>query len=69
MSIIELDRRAMNVTAGIIPLSTPEQLDNPTPCERWLLRDLLGHIIGQYHGSLRPPRVSRRAWRRSALAG
>lgn len=50
MNIRGLDRRAMTVTAGIIPLITPEQLDNPTPCERWLLRDLLVHIIGQYHG-------------------
>lgn len=50
MNIRELDRRAMNVTAGIIPLITAEQLDNPTPCERWMLRDLLAHIIGQYHG-------------------
>jgi len=50
MNIRELDRRPMNVTAGIIPLITPEQLDNPTPCERWLVRDLLANIIGQYHG-------------------
>jgi uncharacterized protein (TIGR03086 family) len=50
MDIRELDRRAMDVTAGIIPLITTDQLDNPTPCERWLLRDLLAHIIGQYHG-------------------
>lgn len=50
MNIRELDRRAMTVTAVVIPLITAEQLDNPTPCERWLVRDLLAHIIGQYHG-------------------
>ncbi len=50
MNIRELDRRAMTVTAGIVPLITPEQLDNSTPCERWMLRDLLAHIIGQYRG-------------------
>ncbi|HEV2886538.1 MAG TPA: TIGR03086 family metal-binding protein [Jatrophihabitans sp.] len=50
MDIRELDRRAMDVTAGIIPLVTPQQWDNPTPCAGWLVRDLLAHIIGQYHG-------------------
>ncbi|MEO6503027.1 MAG: TIGR03086 family metal-binding protein [Jatrophihabitantaceae bacterium] len=50
MNIRELDRRAMDVTAGIVSHLTPEQLDAPTPCEGWLVRDLLAHIIGQYHG-------------------
>jgi uncharacterized protein (TIGR03086 family) len=50
MDIRELDRRAMAVTAGIVSQITPDQLDNPTPCAGWLLRDLLAHIIGQYHG-------------------
>jgi uncharacterized protein (TIGR03086 family) len=50
MDIRELDRRAMGVTAEIIPAITPAQLDNPTPCGQWLLRDLLAHIVGQYHG-------------------
>jgi len=50
MDIRELDRRAMAVTAGLVPRITPQDLDNPTPCAGWLLRDLLAHIIGQYHG-------------------
>src|ERR1700712_2457627 len=50
MEIRELDRRAMDVTARIVPLITPEHYDHPTPCEGWLVRDLLAHIIGQYHG-------------------
>src|ERR1700712_3451901 len=50
MEIRELDRRAMDVTARIVPLITPDQWDNPTPCEGWLVRDLLAHVIGQYHG-------------------
>jgi uncharacterized protein (TIGR03086 family) len=50
MDICELDRRAMDVTAGIVARITPEQWDDPTPCGRWLVRDLLAHIIGQYHG-------------------
>jgi uncharacterized protein (TIGR03086 family) len=50
MDIRELDRRAMRVTAEIIAGIRPAQLDNPTPCGQWLLRDLLAHIVGQYHG-------------------
>src|SRR3712207_5144055 len=50
MDIRELDRRAMDVSAGIVAVITPDQLDNPTPCQGWLLRDLLAHILGQYHG-------------------
>lgn len=50
MDIRELDRRAMEVTAGILARIAPEQWDNPTPCAGWLVRDLLAHIIGQYHG-------------------
>jgi uncharacterized protein (TIGR03086 family) len=50
MDIRELDGRAMDVTAGIVSLVTPDQLDNPTPCAQWRVRDLLAHIVGQYHG-------------------
>lgn len=50
MDIRELDRRAMSVTAQIMPGITPAQMGNPTPCGRWRLRDLIAHIIGQYHG-------------------
>lgn len=50
MDIRVLDRRAMGVTTEIISGITPAQLDSPTPCGQWLLRDLLGHILGQYHG-------------------
>ena len=50
MDIRELDRRAMGVTAGLIAGITSAQLDSPTPCGQWLLRDLLAHIVGQYYG-------------------
>ncbi len=50
MDIRELDRRAMGVTARLISGLDPAQLGSPTPCERWLLADLLAHIVGQYHG-------------------
>jgi uncharacterized protein (TIGR03086 family) len=50
MDIRELDRRAMGVTAGLVAGLRPAQLGAPTPCGQWLVRDLLGHIVGQYHG-------------------
>jgi uncharacterized protein (TIGR03086 family) len=50
MDIRELDRRAMAVTARIVPEITAAQWDDPTPCGDWRVRDLLAHVIGQYHG-------------------
>ncbi|WP_405869223.1 MULTISPECIES: TIGR03086 family metal-binding protein [unclassified Streptomyces] len=42
--------RATEQTAALIKTVTPEQLDGPTPCTEFDVRDLLGHIVG---GSLR----------------
>jgi uncharacterized protein (TIGR03086 family) len=50
MDIRELDRRAMDVTAGIVGLVTAEHWHRPTPCQGWQVHDLLAHILGQYHG-------------------
>ena len=35
---------------GVIAGMRPEQLDDPTPCERWTVRDLLEHMIGVVDG-------------------
>jgi len=45
-----LDRRALLVTEEIVDRIRPDQLDLPTPCGEWRLRQLLGHLIGQNHG-------------------
>ena len=45
-----LDRRALEVTEGIVDQVQPHQLDLPTPCGAWTLRQLLAHMIGQNHG-------------------
>ena len=50
MTVQELDRRAMDVTARLVPLVTAGHWHRPTPCEGWQVRDLLAHILGQYHG-------------------
>jgi len=50
VNIRELDRRAMAVTARLIPQVTAEHWHRPTPCEGWQVQDLLAHVLGQYHG-------------------
>jgi uncharacterized protein (TIGR03086 family) len=35
---------------GVIAGVRPEQLDDPTPCEKWTVRDLLEHMIGVVDG-------------------
>jgi uncharacterized protein (TIGR03086 family) len=35
---------------GVIAAVRPDQLDDPTPCEGWTVRDLLGHTIGVVAG-------------------
>lgn len=34
------------ILAGLIGRVSPEDLDRPTPCADWTLRDLLNHVIG-----------------------
>lgn len=50
MNVRDVDRRAMAVTAQLVAAVTPEHWDDPTPCDRWRVHDLLAHILGQYHG-------------------
>ena len=46
-SVVDLDRRAVEVSAGIAAHITPGQLTWPTPCAGWSLADLLSHMIAQ----------------------
>jgi uncharacterized protein (TIGR03086 family) len=48
--IRDLDRRALATTVGIVGAVRGDQLDLPTPCAEWTLRELLGHMIGQHYG-------------------
>jgi uncharacterized protein (TIGR03086 family) len=50
VNIGELDRRAMAVTAQLIAGVTAQRWEDPTPCARWRVADLLAHVLGQYHG-------------------
>ncbi|MVU75636.1 TIGR03086 family protein [Nocardia sp. ET3-3] len=48
--LIELDARAVRVSISVVSCLTPAQLDAPTPCVGWTLRDLLEHMIVQHKG-------------------
>src|SRR3954447_13564667 len=36
----------MNLTGDVVAAVKPDQLDEPTPCSEWKVRDLLNHMIG-----------------------
>jgi uncharacterized protein (TIGR03086 family) len=48
--IRDLDRRTLAVTAEIVRGVSDDQLELPTPCAQWTLRQLVGHMIGQHYG-------------------
>jgi uncharacterized protein (TIGR03086 family) len=39
-------RRVIEVTGNVVDNIEPDQLDNPSPCEAWTVRDVLNHITG-----------------------
>jgi uncharacterized protein (TIGR03086 family) len=43
-------RAALDVASGYVRRATAADLDRPTPCAEWTLRDLLAHMVGQHHG-------------------
>ena len=44
-SPVELLIVALHENYQVIERIQPEQLDNPTPCESWTVRDLLDHLL------------------------
>jgi uncharacterized protein (TIGR03086 family) len=50
MDIRDLDRRAVEESVRLVELLTPDQLDSPSPCAEWNVRQLLEHSIAQHHG-------------------
>jgi uncharacterized protein (TIGR03086 family) len=48
--IRELHRRSFDAVRPIVAQVRPADLDRPTPCEGWDLRDLLAHMTGQDRG-------------------
>jgi uncharacterized protein (TIGR03086 family) len=43
-------RRVLATTTGIVAQVRPDQLDRPTPCAGWSVRDLLRHMVGNNDG-------------------
>ncbi|MEC3956684.1 TIGR03086 family metal-binding protein [Nocardia sp. CDC153] len=48
--LIALDARAVRVSVEVVAGLTAADLDAPTPCAGWTLRDLLEHMIVHHHG-------------------
>ena len=42
--------RALDAERQVVAAVRPGDLDRPTPCAGWALRDLLAHLVGQHHG-------------------
>jgi uncharacterized protein (TIGR03086 family) len=49
-SLPVLHRRALEAVSGLLVTLVPTDLDRPTPCAGWDLRQLLGHMVGQNLG-------------------
>ena len=45
MDVIDLHRRAAHATAAIIDRVPADQLDAPTPCSRWTIRQVVEHLV------------------------
>jgi uncharacterized protein (TIGR03086 family) len=39
-------QRAQDVFSRVLASVTPDQMDAPTPCDEWAVRDLIEHVIG-----------------------
>ena len=46
MDSIVMINKVLGETSRIVDGIEPDQLDNPTPCEGWTVRDVLNHITG-----------------------
>jgi uncharacterized protein (TIGR03086 family) len=48
--IVDLDARVVEATVGVVKRAGLADLDRPTPCVGWNLRDLIGHMTAQHYG-------------------
>ncbi len=39
-------RRVIELTGSVVDNIEPDQLDNPSPCDAWTVRDVLNHVTG-----------------------
>ncbi|HVC14945.1 MAG TPA: TIGR03086 family metal-binding protein [Acidimicrobiales bacterium] len=45
MDLLEAHQRAQDAFARVLSGVTDDQLDAPTPCAEWQVRDLVGHVV------------------------
>jgi uncharacterized protein (TIGR03086 family) len=50
VDVRELDRRAVALATSVVAQVRGDDLDRPTPCEGWPVRDLLRHMTAQHRG-------------------
>jgi uncharacterized protein (TIGR03086 family) len=48
--MVHAHARALEAATALVETIVATDLDRPTPCVRWNLRDLIGHMIGQHLG-------------------
>lgn len=48
--VVELDRRAVRASMAAVERVRDADLDRPTPCSTWSLRELLAHMTAQHAG-------------------
>src|ERR1700722_12530770 len=49
IDIVDLDRRAVDLSMRLVSQATGTDLDRPTPCSPWRLGDLLEHMTVQHY--------------------
>ena len=57
--------KVLDETNRVVDGIEPSQLDNPSPCDEWTVRDVLNHITGGRH-DVRGVRARRFDLRRAA---
>jgi uncharacterized protein (TIGR03086 family) len=50
VDIVGLDARAVRASVDLVAGAAAADLDRPTPCDGWTLRDLLAHMTVQHDG-------------------
>jgi uncharacterized protein (TIGR03086 family) len=43
---VEILEQALSSTRGVLAKVSADQLDQPTPCASWKIRDLVNHVVG-----------------------
>lgn len=49
MELPDLIERAYDQAAEVVARIQPDQLELPTPCDRWTVRQVLNHMVGGVH--------------------